>query len=93
MTTYPVDHYTWCTMNMNSRLFYTIRLRGHLDARWSDWFDGMTIAHAGDPDETILSGYLPDQAALHGILIKIRDLNLPLIAVQQAAPDGDEHLL
>ena len=57
-----------------------IRIEGHLDRSWSAWFDGLTIAH--DPNgETRLSGPLADQAVLHGVLIKIRDLGLRLIAV------------
>jgi hypothetical protein len=59
---------------------YEIRVKGHLDPRWSEWFDGLQIAN--EPNgETLLSGYLPDQAALHGILARMRDLNLQLISV------------
>jgi hypothetical protein len=54
---------------------YTIRIEGHLDAVWGTWFDGMTLTH--DPNgETVLTGAVPDQAALHGILLKIRDMHL-----------------
>jgi hypothetical protein len=60
---------------------YTIRIRGHLSPRWSDWFDGMEITHGGD-GQTILSGVLPDQSALFGLLYKIRDLGLTLVAVE-----------
>ncbi len=64
-------------------MFYTIRIKGHLDPQWSDWFAGLTITH--DPKgETILAGPVPDQSALFGILIKLRDLGLPLIAVNRA---------
>jgi hypothetical protein len=65
---------------------YQIRIKGHLDDHWSDWFDHMTITNAAN-GETILCGSLPDQAALHGVLIKIRDLGLPLLAVTTIAPD------
>jgi hypothetical protein len=59
---------------------YHIRLKGHLSSHWSEWFEGMTISN--EPDgETLLCGPLADQAALHGVLIKIRDLGLPLLAV------------
>jgi hypothetical protein len=59
---------------------YRITIRGHLDQHWSDWFDNLTITNAAN-GEAILCGPLPDQAALHGVLIKIRDLGLPLLAV------------
>ena len=59
---------------------YHIRLKGHLDSQWSAWFEGMTISN--EPNgESVLRGPLADQAALHGVLIKIRDLGLPLLAV------------
>lgn len=60
--------------------YYEIKIKGYLDARWSDWFDGLTLTHL-EGDGTILSGLLPDQAALHGLLERIRDLNLTLISV------------
>ena len=60
--------------------YYEIKIKGHLDARWSDWFSGLTLTHLED-DVTLLSGALPDQAALHGLLERIRDLNLTLISV------------
>lgn len=59
---------------------FTLRIKGHLDQRWSEWFEGMTI-EPGDGGETRLTGPVIDQAALHGLLNKIRDLGLPLIAV------------
>ncbi len=57
---------------------YHIRVKGNLDHRWSDWFDGFAIAPQPG-DETLLSGPVADQAALHGLLNKIRDLGLPLL--------------
>lgn len=61
---------------------YEIRLQGHLDTRWSEWFYGLTIIH--EPDgATILRGPLPDQIVLHSVLDRIRDMNLPLISVKQ----------
>jgi hypothetical protein len=62
--------------------FYEIRVRGRLGPEWSAWFDGLTISHQPQ-GETVLSGPVPDQAALHGILIKIRDLGLPLVSVHR----------
>ena len=60
---------------------YEIRVKGELDARWQAWFEGMTITTVDD--ETIVSGTVVDQAALHSLLQRIRDLGLPLIAVNQ----------
>jgi hypothetical protein len=61
--------------------FYEIRLRGHLDSQWADWFGGLTVALTDDGD-TLLTGPVVDQAALHGLLRKVRDLGLTLLAVQ-----------
>ena len=71
---------------------YHIRVKGNLDTRWSDWFGGMCISHT-DNDETLLAGQVTDQAALHGMLAKIRDLGLPLLSVTrlEASPDSDQH--
>lgn len=60
--------------------YVEIRLKGHLDQRWTDWFSGLQLTHL-EGNETLLSGLLPDQAALHGLFEKIRDLNLTLISV------------
>jgi hypothetical protein len=65
---------------------YEIRLKGHLDNRWADWFDGLTITRE-DNGETRLSGPVVDQAALHGLLRKVRDLGLPLVAVIHIEPE------
>ena len=59
---------------------YEICLKGRLDARWTDWFGGLTISHE-DNGNTRLTGHIADQAALHGLLAKIRDLGLPLISL------------
>ena len=61
---------------------YEIRVKGHLEARWADWFDGLTLTQESD-GTTVLSGSVIDQAALHGLLGKVRDLGLPLIAVRR----------
>jgi hypothetical protein len=64
---------------------YEIRLKGHLDTRWAAWFDGLTLSHGSD-GITIIHGPVADQAALHGLLQKVRDLGLPLISVTQVEP-------
>ena len=61
---------------------YEIRLNGRLDSRWATWFDGLSLSHESD-GTTVLSGPVIDQAALHGLLSKVRDLGLPLISVTQ----------
>jgi hypothetical protein len=66
---------------------YEIRVQGHLDQRWSEWFDGLTISYDAD-DNTVLCGPIVDEAALHGVLIKVRDLALPLLAVSREKTDA-----
>jgi hypothetical protein len=65
---------------------YSIRLAGHLDARWATWFDGLTVSRDGD-GSTVISGPVADQAALHGLLQRVRDLGLPLVSVTREEPD------
>ena len=62
-------------------MYYEIRVKGHLDEQWAEWFDPLIVTNI-ENGEALLTGELVDQAALHGILIKVRDLGLPLIAVQ-----------
>jgi hypothetical protein len=69
-------------MPLNEGGSYEIRIKGHLDARWADWFDGLTLTQKSD-GTTVLRGSVVDQAALHGLLGKVRDLGLPLIAVHR----------
>lgn len=66
--------------NSDAPQMYQIRLEGHLSYQWMDWFDGLTITLA-DNGDTVLTGPVVDQAALHGLLKKVRDLGLPLISV------------
>jgi hypothetical protein len=68
---------------------YEIRVQGHLDQRWSAWFDGLTMTYDSD-DNTVLCGPLVDEAALHGVLIKVRDLALPLLEVHRVEGSGAE---
>lgn len=63
---------------------YRIKLKGRLDPKWSDWFEKMEIST--ESGETILTGPVADQAALHGLLIRIRDLNLTLLSVERIVP-------
>ena len=65
---------------------YELRLKGHLDARWADRFDGLSFSHARD-GTTILAGPVVDQAALHGVLRTVRDLGLPLLSVLHVGPE------
>jgi len=60
---------------------YAIRIEGFLDSHW-EWLEGLTVTHV-EPGETLLSGAIVDQAALHGLIARIRDLNLTLLSVEQ----------
>ena len=64
---------------------YRIRISGQLDARWAEWFEGLTIALDGD--DTLITGPVVDQAALHGLLRRVRDLGMPLVSVCPVEPD------
>ena len=66
--------------NSDQPVVYQIRLKGHLGHQWTDWFDGLTITLEENGD-TLLTGPVIDQAALHGLLKKVRDLGLPLVSV------------
>ncbi len=72
--------------NRTSPLQYEIRLRGHLEPRWSGWFDGLSLTNESD-GTTLISGPVVDQAALHGLLQKLRDVGVPLISITQVSPD------
>ena len=68
---------------------YEIRVKGHLDGRWSEWFDGLEITNLQN-GVAVLSGDIVDQAALHGVLTRIRDLGLPLEGLRKLDPLGEE---
>ena len=69
-------------------MVYQIRLKGHLGRQWTEWFGGLTITLEAN-GETLLTGPVADQAALHGLLRKVRDLGLPLVEVIQVKPSTD----
>ncbi|MCC7205841.1 MAG: hypothetical protein IT323_00950 [Anaerolineae bacterium] len=69
--------------------YYEIRLKGHLTDGWTDWFEGMTIT-LEDGGDTLLTGPVVDQAALYGLLKKVRDLGAPLLSVRQTRQTSDE---
>jgi hypothetical protein len=69
---------------------YEIRLEGHLDSRWAAWFDGMTLATESD-GTTVIEGPVVDQAALHSLLSKVRDIGLPLVSVTQMETDQSKY--
>jgi len=64
---------------------YQIRIKGHLGHQWTDWFGGVTVTLEEDGD-TLLTGPVTDQAALHGLLKKVRDLGIPLLSVNRVEP-------
>ena len=67
---------------------YEIRVKGHLDPRWAAWFDGLSLTTTDD-GTTVIRGPIVDQAALHGVLQKLRDIGVPLISVTQLRPEGE----
>ena len=68
---------------------YQIRIKGHLSRQWTDWFEGLTLTLEEDGD-TLLTGQVTDQAALHGLLKKVRDLGVPLLSVNCVEPGWQE---
>ena len=70
-------------------IVYQIRIKGHLELQWTEWFDGLMILPQ-DNGDTLLTGVVVDQAALHGLLKKVRDLGMPLISVIRVNPAQDD---
>ena len=70
-------------------MVYQIRIKGHLELQWTEWFDGLMILPQ-DNGDTLLTGVVVDQAALHGLLKKVRDLGMPLISVIRVNPAQDD---
>jgi hypothetical protein len=77
-------------VDQGSPVPYEIRVKGHLDARWAAWFDGLSLTNEGD-GATAIRGPLVDQAALHGLLQRLRDLGVPLVSVTQVNPPALTH--
>jgi hypothetical protein len=73
------------TTDVRQPIVYQIRIQGHLGSEWTDWFEGLTIT-LQDNGETLLTGSVVDQAALYGLLRKVRDLGMPLLAVNRVYP-------
>ena len=68
--------------DLSQPTIYQIRIKGHLDCQWTDWFEGLTVTRE-DNGDTLLTGPVIDQSALHGLLKKVRDLGMPLVSVNQ----------
>ena len=80
------------TLDRNQPMIYQIRIKGHLGQQWTDWFEGLTIT-LEENGETLLTGPVIDDAALHGLLKKVRDLGMPLLSVNRVKPgqaDGSD---
>lgn len=78
--------------NAGQTNLYRIKIKGHLNGQWSDWFDGFTVTLLDD-GSTLLDGQVADQAALHGMLRRIRDLGMPLLSVLRVSPDQTDMTL
>ena len=70
-------------------MVYQIRIKGHLGSQWTEWFEGLTIT-LGEDGDTLLTGPVIDQAALYGLLKKVRDLGMPLLSVNSVEPGRQE---
>ena len=76
-------------IDLSQPMIYQIRLQGHLSGQWTDWFEGLSIT-LEDNGDTLLTGSVVDQAALYGLLRKVRDLGLPLLLVTRLKPGQTE---
>ena len=74
-------------VEQGGQLFYQIKIRGELDPAWTEWFEGLALTHDAEGN-TLLTGPIVDQTALHSMLLKIRDLNLKLISVNEIKGDS-----
>jgi hypothetical protein len=81
----PKSDPTW-KWKRHQPMIYQIRIKGHLGSQWTDWFEGLTIT-LEENGETLLTGPVVDDAALHGLLKKVRDLGMPLLSVHRVEPD------
>jgi hypothetical protein len=77
------------TTDPGQPMVYQIKIKGHLGRQWADWFEGLAIT-LEDNGETLLTGSVVDQAALHGVLRKVRDVGMPLLSVNRVKPDEAE---
>lgn len=77
-----MPHKLQSTPNLSEPPIYQIRLKGQLGSEWTDWFEGLTVTQDEDGD-TLLVGPIVDQAALHGLLKRVRDLGMPLVSVNR----------
>ena len=73
---------------MQQEAIYEIRFKGHLAEHWAEWFDGLSLTNEANGEAT-LHGPIADQAALHGVLVKLRDLHLPVLAVNRVDMEGE----
>jgi hypothetical protein len=73
-------------IDTGASMVYRIRIKGHLSGHWTEWFDGLAIT-LDENGDTLLTGPVTDQAALHGLLRRVRDLGMPLVSVSSADPD------
>ncbi len=88
MIAQPLYNPLWeVRMCADDAAIYEIRVKGILDNRWSEWFEGMTLSSDDASGQTTLSGPVADQAALHGLITKVRDLGLPLLSVCRRDPE------